>query len=92
MPFAMNEATRFISPTKTPEFLAAGMPVVSTPIRDVVHPYGDRGLVEIAADSARGLRRCERVMRRDARRAGAPTPIAYLAEQSWDAPGDRCAG
>ena len=48
MPFALNEATRFISPTKTPEFLAAGVPVVSTPITDVVRPYGEKGLVEIA--------------------------------------------
>ena len=45
MPFALNEATRFISPTKTPEYLAAGKPVVSTPIRDVVRPYGEHGLV-----------------------------------------------
>src|SRR5215204_3870526 len=48
MPFALNESTRFISPTKTPEFLAAGVPVVSTPITDVVRPYGEKGLVEIA--------------------------------------------
>jgi UDP-galactopyranose mutase len=48
MPFARNEATRFISPTKTLEYLAAGKPVVSTSIRDVVHPYGERGLVRIA--------------------------------------------
>src|SRR5690606_8637424 len=45
MPFAINEATRFISPTKTPEFLAAGLPVVSTAITDVVNPYGKNGLV-----------------------------------------------
>jgi hypothetical protein len=51
MPFAINEATRFISPTKTPEFLAAGVPVCSTPIRDVVTPYGVQGLVEIASDA-----------------------------------------
>lgn len=48
MPFARNESTRFISPTKTPEYLAGGRPVVSTPIRDVVRPYGEAGLVEIA--------------------------------------------
>ncbi|MDQ4061394.1 MAG: glycosyltransferase, partial [Pseudomonadota bacterium] len=41
MPFALNESTRYISPTKTPEFLAAGVPVVSTPITDVVRPYGE---------------------------------------------------
>jgi UDP-galactopyranose mutase len=48
MPFALNDSTRFISPTKTPEFLVAGLPVVSTPIRDVVRPYGELGLVRIA--------------------------------------------
>ncbi len=46
--FARNESTRFISPTKTPEYLAAGKPVVSTSIRDVVRPYGDEKLVHIA--------------------------------------------
>jgi len=48
LPFALNESTRFISPTKTPEYLAAGLPVVSTPITDVVKSYGDLGLVSIA--------------------------------------------
>ena len=48
LPFARNEATRFISPTKTPEYLAAGKPVVSTSIRDVVRPYGESGVVHIA--------------------------------------------
>jgi hypothetical protein len=51
MPFARNEATEFISPTKTPEFLAAGVPVVSTAIHDVVRPYGDLGLLRIADDA-----------------------------------------
>ncbi len=48
MPFALNEATAFISPTKTPEFLAAGIPVVSTAVTDVVASYGREGLVTIA--------------------------------------------
>jgi UDP-galactopyranose mutase len=48
LPFALNDSTRFISPTKTPEYLAAGKPVVSTPIHDVVTGYGDAGLVAIA--------------------------------------------
>jgi UDP-galactopyranose mutase len=47
LPFARNESTRFISPTKTPEYLAAGVPVISTSIRDVVRPYGREGLVKI---------------------------------------------
>ena len=62
LPFALNESTRFISPTKTPEYLAAGKPVVSTPIHDVVQGYGKGGLVaiaetpeEFAAELARAL-------------------------------------
>jgi glycosyltransferase involved in cell wall biosynthesis len=47
MPFALNQSTKFISPTNTLEYLAAGKPVVSTAIRDVVRPYGERGLVRI---------------------------------------------
>jgi UDP-galactopyranose mutase len=49
LPFARNASTQFISPTKTPEYLAAGKPVVSTAIEDVVHPYGDMGLVRIGS-------------------------------------------
>jgi UDP-galactopyranose mutase len=48
LPFAHNAATRFISPTKTPEYLAAGLPVVSTSITDVVRPYGVNGFAKIA--------------------------------------------
>jgi UDP-galactopyranose mutase len=48
LPFAHNESTRYISPTKTPEYLAAGLPAISTSIRDVVRPYGQQGLVKIA--------------------------------------------
>lgn len=62
MPFACNESTRFISPTKTPEYLAGGRPVVSTPIRDVVRPYGDLGLVEIAENAAGFVAAAERLL------------------------------
>lgn len=48
LPFARNESTRFISPTKTPEYLAAGLPVIATPIEDVVHTYGKWNMVFIA--------------------------------------------
>lgn len=48
MPFALNDATRFISPTKTLEYIAGGKPVVSTAVRDVVLPYGQKGIVRIA--------------------------------------------
>ena len=48
IPFALNDSTQFISPTKTPEYLAGGIPVVSSGIRDVITPYGEMGLVYIA--------------------------------------------
>jgi len=83
MPFARNDSTRFISPTKTPEFLAAGLPVISTPIRDVIADYGERGLVAIADDAATIAAAAERLL------AG-PEPgwlarvDAALADASWD--------
>ena len=52
MPFARNAATRFISPTKTPEYLAGGKPVVSTPVIDVVRRWGHLDAVGIAETPA----------------------------------------
>lgn len=49
MPFAMNDATRYISPTKTLEYMASGLPIVSTPVADVVNPY--KGPVLVADDT-----------------------------------------
>jgi glycosyltransferase involved in cell wall biosynthesis len=83
MPFAINEATRFISPTKTPEFLAAGVPVISTPITDVVRPYGERGLVEIAGDSASFVGKAASLMRRPKERWLVAVD-SHLATTSWD--------
>lgn len=83
MPFAINESTKFISPTKTPEFLAAGLPVVSTAITDVVTPYGDRGLVEIAATAEATVAAVERLF--DADHADWLSRVdAQLAQGSWD--------
>ena len=59
MPFAINDATRFISPTKTPEYLAAGKPVVSTPVRDVIRHYGRLQGVKIAATADEFIAGCE---------------------------------
>jgi UDP-galactopyranose mutase len=81
--FARNEATRFISPTKTPEYLAAGKPVVSTSIRDVVSPYGDQQLVRIADSVPDFVAACEGALadKPQARRARAD---AFLSNMSWD--------
>jgi UDP-galactopyranose mutase len=85
MPFAINEATRFLSPTKTPEYLAAGLPVVSTPIIDVVRHYGDVEGVEIAASSDAFLAGCEAAL---AKYTGSETWLtavdARLSAVSWD--------
>lgn len=59
IPFAINASTHFISPTKTPEYLAGGKPVVSTPIFDVVRGYGESGLVAIAGDAQEFARAVE---------------------------------
>jgi UDP-galactopyranose mutase len=83
MPFAMNEATRYISPTKTPEFLGAGLPVVSTPVRDVVTPYGDAGLVEIADDARSFTEAVESVLKRPYG-SWLASVDAMLANMSWD--------
>jgi UDP-galactopyranose mutase len=83
--FAQNESTRFISPTKTPEYLAAGKPVVSTPIRDVVCPYGQMGLVRIAGNAQEFISAIEEAL------GSAPScnewlekVDGFLAQMSWD--------
>jgi UDP-galactopyranose mutase len=83
MPFARNEATRFISPTKTPEYMAAGRPVVSTSIRDVVRPYGQQGLVRIADDVGEFIQACSDAMLEDTPRRLAQAD-AFLRHTSWD--------
>ena len=83
LPFARNESTRFISPTKTPEYLAAGKPVVSTSIRDVVRPYGEQGFVRIADTPEEFVAACEAAMNEDAA-ARIERVEGFLAETSWD--------
>lgn len=85
MPFALNEATRFISPTKTPEYLAGGCPVVSTPITDVVRTYGDSGVVWIAEGAEAFVAACEAALAsQDQREAFLARADALLTGMSWD--------
>lgn len=86
LPFARNESTRFISPTKTPEYLAGGKPVVSTSIRDVVRPYGELGLVEIADEPQAFVDAVERLLRRSPEEVDAwlAQVDTQLARNSWD--------
>ena len=88
MPFALNASTRFISPTKTPEFLAAGLPLLSTPIADVVEPYARLGLVEIADTAMAMVGAGDRLLAAAADPLATATRLAaidaHIAGNSWD--------
>lgn len=88
MPFARNAATRFISPTKTPEYLAAGKRVVSTDIRDVVRSYGETGLVSVAATPELFVRAIVRELDRPHGEAWLRQVDEALAGTSWDRTAD----
>jgi UDP-galactopyranose mutase len=82
--FARNEHTRYISPTKTPEYLAAGKPVVSTSIADVVRPYGEMGIVRIADDAPAFVAAAEELMRAGADSDWLAQVDALLVQNTWD--------
>src|SRR6185503_447472 len=82
--FARNESTRFISPTKTPEYLAAGKPVISTSIRDVVRPYGELNLVRIADSPTDFIRAAEDFMTMENNGEWLSRVDEFLADISWD--------
>jgi glycosyltransferase involved in cell wall biosynthesis len=84
MPFALNESTRFISPTKTLEYMAGGLPVVSTPIHDVVSLYAPA--VAVAPAGERFVRACQAMLAEGAtaRRARQVQMAQLVARHSWD--------
>ena len=83
--FARNESTRFISPTKTPEYLAAGRPVISTSIRDVVRPYGEENLVHIADTVEDFILAADVLLRTDFDRSAWLNQVDnQLKQNSWD--------
>ncbi len=84
LPFALNESTRFISPTKTPEYLAAGLPAISTPIQDVISPYGELGLVDIAKNASEFIRVAESSIKSPLSRASLDRIDSFLSHSSWD--------
>jgi glycosyltransferase involved in cell wall biosynthesis len=93
MPFAMNESTQFISPTKTPEYLAGGKPVVSTPVRDVVRSYGHLEGVHIAHDAEGFVRCCDKALQqsRDGGEWLAEADLV-LSATSWETTQARMSG
>ncbi len=85
MPFALNAATQFISPTKTPEYLAAGRPVVSTPITDVMRQYGQLPGVQVAGTAQEFARCIDRALvQMQEPQSWRPDADAVLAGMSWD--------
>jgi UDP-galactopyranose mutase len=94
MPFAMNESTQFISPTKTPEYLSGGKPVVSTPVKDVVRHYGQLEGVQIACDADGFVRACEKALKlsRDPQGEWLAEADVLLAATSWATTQARMAG
>ncbi len=93
MPFALNDSTTFISPTKTPEYLAGGRPVVSTPIADVVRHYGDLAGVAIAGTPDTFLAACaDQLARARDVASWLPAVDTVLAQGSWDKTFKRMAG
>ena len=84
IPFAINESTEYISPTKTPEYLAAGIPVVSTPIKDVIDPYGDLNLVSIGYNVEEFISKVKQELSRTDRKVWLHKVDNYLAKISWD--------
>jgi glycosyltransferase involved in cell wall biosynthesis len=84
IPFALNESTRFISPTKTPEYLSAGKPVISSSIRDVVNPYAAKQLVHIADDPESFIRAAEHELAVTDRQSWLSQVDDFLKENSWD--------
>jgi UDP-galactopyranose mutase len=94
MPFAMNESTQFISPTKTPEYLAGGKPVVSTPVKDVVRHYGHLQGVQIASTAEEFVAACEKALElaRNPESGWLAEADVMLSATSWDTTQARMAG
>ena len=94
MPFAMNESTQFISPTKTPEYLAGGKPVVTTPIKDVVRHYGALEGVKVASTPQEFVAACEEALElaKNPESDWLAEADLMLSASSWDTTQARMAG
>ena len=85
IPFAINESTRYISPTKTPEYLAGGKPVISTAITDVIDPYQTLGLVHIIQNADEFVRVATAELSITNKSEWLAQVDEYLGAISWDA-------
>ena len=84
LPFELNDSTKFISPTKTPEYLAGGKPVISASITDVVNPYAKKDLVEIADTPAEFIKAAEKIFNTEDKQPWLRRVDDFLSNSSWD--------
>ncbi len=84
IPFLLNDSTKYISPTKTPEYLAAGKPVISTGIKDVIIPYGVSGVVHIADSPENFISKAEKILNTASTKQWLSDVDTLLADNSWD--------
>jgi UDP-galactopyranose mutase len=82
--FALNESTQYISPTKTPEYLAGGKPVISTAIKDVVNSYGKHGLVHIINNADEFIETAAKELQVTDKQAWLQEVDRHLANDSWE--------
>jgi UDP-galactopyranose mutase len=82
--FALNESTQYISPTKTPEYLAGGKPVISTPIKDVVNSYGKPGLVHIISNPDEFIETATKELATTDKQTWLQKVDRHLASESWE--------
>ena len=84
IPFARNESTRYISPTKTPEFLAGGKPVIATSIEDIVKPYGELGFVSLADTAETFVEAATAILSQPNRKEWLKRVDEFLEKTSWN--------
>jgi len=83
VPFALSDATRFLSPTKTLEYFAAEKPVVATPIQDIVNFYPDAALIAATPDEF--VKSCETALVAQDKAVRVAAGIRHAEAQTWDA-------
>jgi hypothetical protein len=81
MPFALDESTEFINPTKTLEYMATGRPIVSTAVPDVVSNFGS--VVRIAPTADEFVRHCREATTHSDQET-LERGLSMAAANSWD--------
>ena len=84
IPFLLNDSTKYISPTKTPEYLAAGVPVISSSIVDVINPYAVNKLVHIADNADEFIRAGENELKTLNKKNWLARVDLFLRNNSWE--------